>query len=62
VGGFKGVESVLTDDTKLEIAVWLVGVKAIGPKIEPWPDTFAKCLIGSSEINTSLGNASGAQQ
>jgi hypothetical protein len=25
-GFFKGVESVLTDDTKLEIAVWLLGV------------------------------------
>ena len=40
-GFFKGVESVLTDDTKLEIAVWLVGVK-VGQKLEPWPDTFAK--------------------
>jgi ABC-type glycerol-3-phosphate transport system permease component len=39
-GFFKGVESVLTDDTKLEIAVWLVGVKT-ADKV-PWPDTFAK--------------------
>ncbi len=31
-GFFKGVESILTDDTKLEIAVWLVGVK-IGQKV-----------------------------
>jgi hypothetical protein len=45
-GFFKGVESVLTDDTKLEIAVWLVGVKPIGPKMEPWPDTFAKIFDG----------------
>src|ERR1017187_8123109 len=40
-GFFKGVESVLNDDTKLEIAVWLVGVK-VGQKVEPWPETFAK--------------------
>lgn len=39
-GFFKGVESVLTDDTKLEIAVWLLGVK-IGQKVEPWPETFS---------------------
>lgn len=41
-GFFKGVESVLTDDTKLEMAVWLVGQKPLGPKMEPWPSTFAK--------------------
>jgi hypothetical protein len=29
-GFFKGVESVLNDDTKLEIAVWLLGVKTTG--------------------------------
>lgn len=40
-GFFKGVESVLTDDTKLEIAVWLLGVKTAG-KVRGWPDTFAK--------------------
>jgi hypothetical protein len=39
-GFFKGVESVLTDDTKLEIAVWLLGVQ-VGQKVEPWPETFA---------------------
>ncbi len=38
---FERVEAVLTDQTKLEIAVWLVGVK-VGQKIEPWPETFAK--------------------
>ena len=38
---FERVESVLTDQTKLEIAVWLLGVK-FRQKIEPWPDTFAK--------------------
>jgi hypothetical protein len=40
-GFFKGVESVLTDDTKLEIAVWLLGVK-VGQNVEPWPETFAR--------------------
>ncbi len=30
------VESVLKDETKKEIAVWLVGVK-VGQKVEPWP-------------------------
>jgi hypothetical protein len=38
---FERVESVLTDQTKLEIAVWLLGVK-VGQRVEPWPDTFAK--------------------
>jgi hypothetical protein len=41
-GFFKGVESVLADDTKLEIAVWLLDRKKFGPKVQPWPDTFAK--------------------
>src|SRR5579863_10022948 len=38
---FDRVEAVLTDNTKLEIAVWLLGVK-VGQKVEPWPSTFAK--------------------
>jgi hypothetical protein len=38
---FGRVEATLTDQTKLEIAVWLVGVK-VGQKVEPWPQTFAK--------------------
>jgi hypothetical protein len=38
---FKFVEEKLTDDTKLEIAVWLLGVK-VGQKVEPWPETFAR--------------------
>lgn len=40
-GFFKGVESVLNEDTKLEIAVWLLGVKA-AENVQSWPDTFAK--------------------
>ena len=31
----------LNEDTKLEIAVWLLGVE-VGKRVEPWPDTFAK--------------------
>src|ERR1017187_4732277 len=38
---FERVEAVLTDQTKSEIAVWLLGVK-VGQKVEPWPDTFAR--------------------
>jgi hypothetical protein len=38
---FERVEAVLTDQTKLEIAVWILGVK-IGHAVDPWPDTFAK--------------------
>ena len=39
---FERVEAVLADQTKFEIAVWLVGRKPLGPKLEPWPETFAK--------------------
>lgn len=39
---FERVEAVLTENTKLEVAVWLLGVKPLGPKIEPWPTTFTK--------------------
>ena len=38
---FERVEAVLTENTKLEIAVWLLGVK-VGQKMEPWPETFAR--------------------
>jgi hypothetical protein len=38
---FDKVEAVLTDQTKFEIAVWLVGVK-VGQKVQPWPDTFTE--------------------
>jgi len=41
-GLFKGVESVLNDDTKLEIAVWLLDRKKLSPTFQNWPDTFAK--------------------
>jgi hypothetical protein len=39
-GLFRGIESVLADDTKFEIAVWLVGVKPIGSKIKAWSKTI----------------------
>ena len=38
---FERVEAVLNDNTKLEIAVWLLGVK-IAQRVEPWPSTFIK--------------------
>jgi hypothetical protein len=38
---FDRVEAVLNDDTKLEIAVWLLGVKTAS-KVQTWPNTFAK--------------------
>src|SRR5579863_7933453 len=38
---FERVEAVLTDNTKLEIAVWLLGVK-VGKRVEPWHGTFTK--------------------
>ncbi|MGD1098637.1 MAG: hypothetical protein ABSB35_42500, partial [Bryobacteraceae bacterium] len=49
-GFFKGVESVLTNDTKLEIAIWLLDVEPLGPKLEPWPGTFAKIFGLSAGI------------
>ena len=38
---FERVEAVLTDQTKLEIAVWLVGRQKLSPTFQNWPDTFA---------------------
>jgi hypothetical protein len=38
---FERVEGVLTDQTKLEIAVWLLGVR-VSQKVESWPGTFSK--------------------
>jgi hypothetical protein len=37
---FERVDAVLTDQTRLEIAVWLLGVQ-ISRNMERWPDTFA---------------------
>jgi hypothetical protein len=42
---FERVEAVLTDDTKLEIAVWLLGAKVgdqIAFKVQTWPAAFLK--------------------
>jgi|HubBroStandDraft_6_1064221.scaffolds.fasta_scaffold326672_1 hypothetical protein len=39
---FKEVEEKLTDDTKLEIAVWLLDRKKVSPVLQTWPETFAK--------------------
>lgn len=37
---FEKVEGVLSEQTKLEIAVWLRGVNVV-EKVKPWPETFA---------------------
>jgi|ERR1017187_8695516 hypothetical protein len=39
---FERVESVLNENTKLEIAIWLLGRKKLSPSFQNWPDTFAK--------------------
>ncbi len=39
---FERVENVLNEDTKLEIAVWLLGRKKFSPEVEQWPETFSK--------------------
>ena len=39
---FERVEAVLTENTKLEIAVWLLDRKKLSPTFQSWPDTFAK--------------------
>jgi hypothetical protein len=41
---FERVEALLTDRTKLEIAVWLVGVKTAGT-LQYWQITFAKLFV-----------------
>jgi hypothetical protein len=38
---FEKIENVLSDETKFEIAVWLVGVEA-ERKVYSWPATFSK--------------------
>jgi hypothetical protein len=38
---FREVEERLNEDTKLEVAVWLLGLKA-GEGVERWPGTFAR--------------------
>jgi hypothetical protein len=43
---FEKVESVLKDDTKLEIAVWLVGITM--ENLIPWPQTFIKLFDSRS--------------
>jgi hypothetical protein len=51
---FDAVGDRLNDDTKLEIAVWLLGRKKFGPRVEPWPDTFAKVfdrVFGSKHLS-----------
>lgn len=40
---FDRVGDRLNEDTRLAIAVWLLGVKTT-PKMQGWPDTFAKSV------------------
>jgi hypothetical protein len=65
---FKEVEDKLTDSTKLQIAVWLLGIRT-GPRVESWPETFAavfdrvfgkkhlswKCFFRSSVASITVG-------
>ena len=39
---FERVESILSEDTKLEIAVWLLERKKLSSTFQNWPDTFTK--------------------
>jgi hypothetical protein len=39
--GFDMAESILNDDTKLEIAIWLLGFKT-AEKVKSWPETFVR--------------------
>jgi hypothetical protein len=39
---FERVEAILNEDTKLEIAVWLLGRKKLSPAFQNWPGTFTK--------------------
>jgi len=50
---FREVEEKLNEDTKLEIAIWLVGVR-VGPAVEAWPVTFARVfdrVFGSKHLS-----------
>src|SRR5207249_12131024 len=38
---FERIEAILTEQTKLRIAVWLLGVE-ISKTVEPWPKTFVR--------------------
>jgi len=48
------IEAGLTDDTKLTIGVWLLDRKKVGPRIQIWPDTFARVfdrVFGSKHLS-----------
>src|SRR5258708_6315659 len=38
---FERIEAILTEETKLRIAVWLLGLE-ISKTVEPWPQTFVR--------------------
>src|SRR5579862_8242442 len=48
---FEKIEGVLNENSKLEIAVWLLGVK-VAPALQTWPETFRRAfdrVLGSDE-------------
>jgi hypothetical protein len=51
---FERVEAVLTDQTKLEVAVWLLDRKKLSSTFQSWPDTFANvfdCIFGKRHLS-----------
>src|SRR5579864_2007843 len=51
---FERVENVLSENTKLEIAVWLLGRKNLSRTFQNWPDTFTKVfdrVFGTSHFS-----------
>jgi len=51
---FERVEGVLKDETKKEIAVWLLEVKPLSATFQSWPDTFAKVfdrMFGTKHVS-----------
>jgi hypothetical protein len=60
---FEKVEAVLSDQTKSEIAVWLVDRRPVGPMVEPWQRTFAKVfdrVFGTRHCTVRAIEGSGA--
>jgi hypothetical protein len=58
---FERVEAVLKDDTKLEIAVWLLDRKKMSPTFQNWPETFTKVfdrVFGEKHLSEKCFNRS----
>jgi hypothetical protein len=41
---FERVETHLNEETKPEIAIWLLSLKPLSPPLQGWPGTFATML------------------